>query len=161
MTLSSESERPRLMRVKRSASVLVSTFIIGLVGSLSITSAQAGYAQSTIGSFTTAGVSYKNASDILTQAGADSSGSLVRRSDGSNAPTGHIGAMARGYRSSNGNLACSTQYVYSGSPQPSFLALCTFSGVAGYSYYGYGISKSWNGSAYAATFTPTSPSQTA
>lgn len=143
--------------LRRSASI---GLIAGLLLSMGTAAAVAGYAQSTLGTFTSGGINYTNASDILTKTGTDSSGSLVKRTNGTASPAGHIGAMARGYRSS-GALACSSGYLYSGSSSVSFLAACNFSGTLGASYYGHGISKTWTGSAYDATYTFKSPNQTA
>lgn len=114
------------------------------------------------GPYTKDGYSYYNRAEIYTSTSSgvlDSGRTWVDPTV--TVPGGQMGARGRAFRVSTGALACQSSVRYNSGPASSMTVTCSFSGVAGASYYSQGFSYAWNGSGYSVYGTYKSRYQTA
>lgn len=122
--------------------------------------AHAGSAYGAYKSFSAGKAKYQARSWVVTQKGKDRAATNISSKSGNQA-TGHLGAIARGYKANNA-LACTSGYSYNSRGSSSGLAVsCGFWAKKGVSYYSQGSVKAWEGGGKYKTVTPVaSPRQT-
>jgi hypothetical protein len=106
-----------------------------------------------------AGYNYRNQSEIWTNTTVSWAYTIAANQASGNVPSGYMGLLARNYRS-NGALCTQRGYYYNSGPASSvsYPTLQSASCGAG-SYYSYGVTQAWTGSAYQSYFTFRSPNQ--
>ncbi|WP_454300450.1 hypothetical protein [Salana multivorans] len=139
--------------------VVVSAFLLGFA-TLTSVSAFAGTATGSTSSFTAGGYTY-NALSMVATSGTHAGGSTSIYPVGvSTVPSAYMGAMARVYWS-GGALHCSNGYLYNSGSSGLQTATCSKAhavkqGDVAY-FYGYGVVRGYNNSAYKTHYTvPTS-----
>lgn len=119
----------------------------------------AGTAYSNYSNFTCGSYSYRNQACVETGSyGASASTAIYSVPNGTIRPAGWYGALARLYNDA-GTLVLQEGYTYNAGPAPNWAKYTPWYKVRG-TYYSYGVSKSWTGSAYHGHATWTSPRQT-
>jgi hypothetical protein len=121
--------------------------------------AQAGVANSGVGTFTTAGTGYQNYATVATS----SNSAYAYTSTGprsTTVPTGYVGSRGRLF-TGGGALSCESTNSYSNqslSPGGYWGGFSCTRFTSG-TWYSYGVSLTYNGSGYDSTYTFQSPSQ--
>lgn len=147
----------RPARGARSAIALV--FFAALFVGSQTGAASAGIATGQKGYITAFGRSYYSSSTISTSYGYALASSTIQTANGSLAPTGYMGAMARLYNGDTNALINSSPYDYSPSSFSSWGAQTGGPVTAYRNFYSYGVVKAYNGNGYNAHYTFKSPIQ--
>lgn len=143
----------RMLRMTATTVVLTAVMFSGIV-----VPAFAGTAYSSYSYFTDGGYGYRNQAIVTTDANGADAGTYIGSYPQVTRPAGWYGALARLYNDS-GTLVKQAGYNYS--PTAGLgMALYTANYAVHDNYKSYGVSKSWNGSAYIGHATWSSPYQT-
>ena len=138
----------------------VALFAAAFLVSFSPSAASAGTASSNYGNFSTAGVAYRNQAVVYTGNGISSASTFTGPTT-TTAPSGRIGSQGRLF-TSGGTLSCAGAVRYSNiAVSPGGFWQGTSCQRGSGTWYSYGVSYTFNGSGYNATYTLISPNQTA
>ena len=136
--------------------VLVGLLLAGFLLGATPLAAQAGQAVSSWGYFTVNGVAYKNQATISTSSGSAGAYTLLAKAGSGCIPSGWGGARARLFNSGN-TLVRQSTIQYNSGCTVAFDVVTSRTGSG--TWYSYGVTWGWNGSAYNPYYTFKSPNQ--
>jgi hypothetical protein len=146
---------------RRQSQFLAATFVASaaLVGSIGVAAALTAGAT---GFYTVNGIGYKNVSYVGDTSSYPFGGANVATQSGSNVGAGWMGTLPRLYLSDGALCQQDSSYYYNTGPAYAVYAATEGPGCGRGSYYGYGVTESWNSStsSYHAYYTFRSPNLT-